>query len=292
MQQDMKKTVFATLLALAVPLAGIAQDDMYFVPTKKNVKESARSYGMPKETYYSGSSMSVDEYNRRGSYVQQLDSAGNDIITFSQEMGVYPDSIGGDFEYTRQMNRFDDYAWVDAYSEGYRDGYSSSNWGWYDSWYYDPWYYGGWYGWYRPWRYGWHYTGWYDPWYHPYHYSHWHGGWHHGWYGGGVVHRPYRGVAGTSNHGRVNRPGHESANGKGRFGGYRGTDRTGNNRVGSFGNNRNNSSYGNSSTRYERNGSGTFGNSRSSAGTGSTRSGGSFGGGGSRSGGGSFGGRR
>lgn len=274
---NMRRNIFLLLIFLALPVCLTAQDDMYFVPTKKNVEKSARDYGIPRNTYYSGIDRNVDEYNRRGSYVEQLDSAGNDVITFSPELGVYPDStIQGDYEYTRRMARFDDYDWVNAYSEGYRDGYNST-WGWYEPWYYNSWYYGGWH---YPCRYGW-YSGWYDPWYRPY----WHYGWHSNWYPV-VVHKTYRGITGTSNHGRVNRGGNYNSNG--RFNGYRGSSDSQRTSTSTFGGQRNsninsrpvqNNTYQPSNSfGGSRNTGGSFGGTRSSGGGGSSRGGGSFGG--------------
>ena len=187
----MKKLMMYLLLFGALPLQTMAQDDdMYFVPTKENQAKEAKSYGMPSATYYSGSSRSVDEYNRRAySSVSPIDSAGNDIIDFSPVRGVYPDSTyqeeTQDYAITRRMTRFDDYTPSQAYWDGYRDGrwaspwYYSSWYGWYDydPWYWDsPWYYRGYYGWYSPWHYG-YYRPWHYGYYRPY------------WYGGGITPR-------------------------------------------------------------------------------------------------------
>ncbi len=171
----MKRLFLASLVSVALPFSGVAQDDMYFVPTKANIEKSKRDYGMPRDTYYSGSDRSVDEYNRRGSYFHEIDSAGNDIVDFDAVAGAYPDStvtdMSDDYRVTRRMSRFDDYAWSEPYWAGYYAGRSS----WYG--WYDPWYSPGWYGWYDPW-----YCGWYDPWYYGWH-SPWYG--YHGWYGWG-----------------------------------------------------------------------------------------------------------
>ena len=145
------KKLFLLTAMVALPLSLMAQDDMYFVPTKANKAKESQSYGMPKDTYYSGSSRSVDEYN---GYTAK-DEAGNDIIDFSATKGVYPEESAApveDYQYTRQLSRFDDYTPAEAYWDGYRDGSWSSPWyynswySWYDrSWYWDtPWYYGGW----------------------------------------------------------------------------------------------------------------------------------------------------
>ncbi len=218
----MKKLILLCIVALCMPVGLLAQDDMYFIPTRELEEQTAREYGMPRDTYYIGSQRSVDEYNRRGSYYEMIDSLGSDTIRFDGVVGVYPDSTlmdePDDFRYTRRMSRFDDYQPSSDYWLGYHDGrmqnwhspfYYSHVWGsyyypWYSSWYdpiydpwYDPWYYGGYYS---PWRYGWY--GYYGGWYRPY-YS--------GWYG----YTPYyyiTGVrhvrnSGTYNHGHVTRHG-------------------------------------------------------------------------------------
>jgi len=172
------KKLFLLTAILALPLGAMAQDDMYFVPTKETKAREAATYGMPRDTYYAGSTRSVDEYNRMSrSSVTPIDSAGNDIIDFSAVRGVYPDSTyketaSTDYKYTKRLSRFEGYTLSDAYWEGYEDGRWRSPWYysyvWYDPWYdpwFDPWYYGR-YGWvgpyyrwgiYRPW-------GWYHPW--------------------------------------------------------------------------------------------------------------------------------
>lgn len=270
----MKKIIAFSLIAALSPLATLAQDDMYFVPTKENVEKSAAHYGMPRETYYSGSNRSVDEYNRRmRSTVEPLDSTGNDIINFDAMQGEYPDSIaGGDFECTRQMSRFDDYTPDDdAYWRGYYAGRAGRwSWGWYDPWYYgsyygwyDPWYYGSYYGWYDPWYYGW---GYYRPW-------HYYGGWYgRPWYGGGGHYVAHRGGAIPNGYGRRG-----TYSNRGNGVGNRGGSRT-------YSTSRNNNSWSNRST-YNNNSS--FGSSRSGSSFGGGSRGGSFGGG---SRGGSFGG--
>ena len=126
----MKKWILLAAIC-SLPLQLMAQDDdMYFVPTKENVAKEAENYGMPKKTYYSGSNRSIDDYNGRlSSTVTPIDSAGQEVET-------------EDYQYTRQLSRFDDYSPSQAYWDGYRDGRWNS-----------PWYYG---------RYGW-YSTWYDP---------------------------------------------------------------------------------------------------------------------------------
>lgn len=307
----MKKLFLLSVLAVVLPASLMAQDDdMYFVPTKKNVEKAKYGYGMPRDTYYSGSNRSVDEYNRRyASMVQSVDSLGNvvpdsignDIIQLDGVAGVYPDSLG-DYTYTRRMSRWDDYEWRDGYRAGYSDG-RFGRWGWSSYYpYYSGWY-GGWYDpWYDPWYYGgwgyWGYAGWYDPWYYggwgyP---GYWHGHWHGGWY-------PSYGVAwgrrstGTRNHSGggkgYNYRRYNSVGGNRGFAGNRGNY---NNNVHS-GNNRRNVNFGgvrnSNGNNYQNN---THSPSRNNSSFGGTRSsGGSYGGGGGSSrggGGGHFGGGR
>lgn len=267
----MKNMTMSLLLLAAMPLPMAAQDDLYFVPTKENVAKEAETWGMPKNTYYAGSSRNVDEYNRQvWSKVTPIDSTGNDIIDFSAVRGVYPDSAyttvnDNDYKYTKRMSRFEGYTPADAYWEGYRDGswmspwrYSYSYWYWDDPWYWDsPWYRPVYYHtWYSPWHYGY---------YHPWHYRGWYGGYYGTyWRGGGryVVSRPIRRT--TYSSGRT-------------FG-----TRIDGGRSSSY----SNRSFGSMPS--------TRGYSGSSFGGGRSSGGGSFGGGGGRSvsGGRSFGGRR
>lgn len=213
----MKKWFYVSLIMAMLPLTMTAQDDdMYFVPKKNSAEHKAVNYSTPRSTYYSGSNRSVDEYNRRGggSYYEVVsnDTTGNDIIDFSSEVGVYPDSAmqqQEDFTLTRQMSRWDGYEPEIAYLAGYNAGrfdswhspwYYSSYYPWYDSYWYwnDPWYYRhyGWYGgWYDPWYYGYSY---YHPWYH----SYWYGGYY-PYYGGGGGYITTTRTSGTQHHGRI-----------------------------------------------------------------------------------------
>ncbi|MGM9732869.1 MAG: hypothetical protein ACI3YT_01940 [Prevotella sp.] len=190
----MRKTLILSALAAMLPLTMNAQDDMYFVPTKKNVEKTKSNYGMPKDTYYSGSNRSIDEYNRRnrtecweeelkdGSHVVAIDSLGNEIANVnvkkknSRRDSTYVDE---DYTYTRRMARWDGYDYSMAYLQGYSDGRFNRWYGW--STYYDPWYFDAWPGWYDRWYDSWYfgYSGWYG-WYgrwRPYDYA-WGWGWH------------------------------------------------------------------------------------------------------------------
>ncbi len=287
----MKQKILIALAIALLPLHSMAQDDMYFVPTKKNKKKAREEYLSTIYANYSKDTRSVDEYNRRGSQVstvQLVDSTGNDIIVFDAVTGVYPDSVvaemyrtdslmsaATDYQYTKQLSRFDDYQWRQAYNEGYSDGRYDS---WGGSWYYDPWYWNSWY--YDPWYYGrWGYAGWDYGWHYNWHYAwhrpHYHHHWHRPNYGhrppSNNVGRPHRVVTGTRNQGtfRNNRSNGSFSNNKGSFSNNRGSF--------SSGSTRSSSSFRSGSSGGSR--SGSFGV-------------GSRGGSSSRGGGGSFGGRR
>ena len=172
-------------------LQAMAQDDMYFMPSKKQKaeREAARQARQANSSYdridyrdYSGSNRNVDEYNRMGSQVDVLPADTGDVITFDPVEGVYPDSVG-DYQLTKQMTRFDDYVPSIAYWEGYSAGRRDA-WGWHS-----PWYYSSLYPWYDPWYYDpWYSYGWYDPWYYdPWYYNY---GWRHYGYWGGYYYHP------------------------------------------------------------------------------------------------------
>ena len=309
----MKKLLMLLVLASAMPLASMAQDDdVYFTPSKapKEVEKAE------KPTYYSGSNRDVDEYNRRGqlnSWYQKIgsDSLGNDIITFQGGPGVYPDSVYGDtayvypgsarfsndddYTYTRRMSRWDGYYDPWFYSNYY---YGPWRYGWYDPWY-DPWYYG-YAGWYDPWFYG--YGGWYDPWYYGYRWGYpYYGGWYGPYWGGGYV--AYRGgrnsggYTGTRTWSSGRDYGNSgtrtwSGNGSGRY------PSRNVNRTNTFGSRiDNNRTYSSPANTRSYSGSSSFGGFSGGGhiGGGGFSGGGSFGGGhavGGFSGGGHFGGRR
>lgn len=319
----MRKSVFLAILMAAVPLVSMAQDDdLYFNPKQEAKKEAAlreqraQAYARQRARrdsiyalYWSGSNRTVDDYNRNGRILSQYqnistDSLGNDIITFRLDKGVKPDSIyddaafaqkyikqdDADFEYTRDLSRWDGY-----YNPWFYDYYgvgpyywSSRYWGWRNPWRYG--YYSGWYDpcydpFYDPWYYG--YAGWYAGWYDP-----WYGGYYRPWHWGGpaVVHvnhggnpRGYTGNrtwTGPHRDGMTDNGYRSINNGNRNFGNrsYQGNSRGFNNAPHSV-NNNSFGGFGNRSSGFS--GNGSFGGGRS---------GGSFGGG--RSGGGGFGNRR
>ena len=267
----MKKLLLISMLIGAMPLALMAQDDdLYFVPKKKKmIEETTERYA-----------------------AQKSDAVNNDVIDFTPEQGVYPDSLEEDFKITKRMSRFDDYVLADsaAFYPWYNPYYYTSwRYGWYD-----PWYYGSWrYGWYDPWYYG--YAGWGWPYYRHYYptYVVVGGGPRHSHIGTGTIRRDgttgshyyggYRGaVAGNSSRmsslrhraeslgGSRRTSGNTVRSGSGNFSGYRGG-----NSGGSYNSSRSTGSFSGSRS------SGSFG-----GGSSSRSSGGSFGGGGSRGGGG------
>jgi hypothetical protein len=300
----MKKLLLFSMLVIALPQTMSAQDDdLYFVPKKTTAPEVAQDrFGMPKDTYYSGSDRSVDEYNRRfKSRVEVLDgdTTKNDIIDFSAEKGVYPDSLQiEDYKLTKRMSRFEDYRLADnaAFWAGYDAG--RQDWGWHSPWYYSS------YGWYDPWYYG--YAGWYDPWYYRPGWG-WGWSWRYPYYrpryvvisGGGRRHSGYIGT------GSIRRDGTTYG-----YGGRRGVIAGNSSRMSSLrerASRLGGSSYSSGNTRRSgsgnfsgyRGGNSNFGGSRSSGGFGgggsfggSRGGGGSFGGGGRSGGGGRLGGRR
>ena len=278
----MKKLRILSVLFGVMPLAALAQDDLYF-PSSDMAKQEALRYDSVYNRCYS--ERDVDEYNRYGrsfGYYKYngKDSLGNDIIELYPSDGSAPEvlstdstrfyrdrnySYDDDYRYSRRMSRFDDFYWRDPWFYdawgpwGYR-------WSYYDPWY-DPWYYGGYWG----------YRRWYDPWY-P---SYW--GWHHPYWGWrpAIAYR-YNGPTGTRHHSGAGRGSHS---GSGRAGigygsGSRGYSGTGSRRGSYNGGNFSGSRSGSFS------GSGNFGGSRMGGFSGGSRSGGGgFGGG-------SFGGRR
>ena len=265
----MKRLLLISMLFGAMPLALLAQDDdLYFVPKKvKTVEPVTDNYGLPKDTYYSGSDRTVDEYNRRmkSSYVPvDSDSTMVDVI---------------DFELTKKMTRFDDYDLTNkaAYWAGYERG--RLDWGWHSPWYYptyswyggwyDPFYYN-WYGRLYPWYDSWYYRGWYDPWYYGWGYPYYNYPYYPVYYGGGVSHpapryRSPRQPFASERSSFGNSSGRSS--GRGSFGASQGArpssrsnNPTYNGSRGSFGASRSSSSSGSySSSRGSSGGGGSFG---------------------------------
>lgn len=213
----MKKNIITFLLAMMLPVIAFAQDDMYFVPAKKDKvakvkkpKTERSDVPFAGKTYYIGIDMSEDQYNRRhgklssGTYVvsdsvvYSSDSIASDIISFApvknsqnvqtrDTMYVFV-SDAEDYRYSRYLSMWDDFYWNRYfYGPGWtRFWYWHRNL-WYDPWmnpWYDPWYYDYAYGpyWSGRWFYPWgffpsRYDYWYSPYPHPYYIT----------YGGGSI---------------------------------------------------------------------------------------------------------
>lgn len=182
----MKTKSVLLMWGLLMPFVAMAQyddDDLYFVPSKKQTRQvSVITTTVPSETTvtiyvpssYSGSTRDVDEYNRRGRYRRSAAGDG------SEASGV--DSLAT--AYTAGYAQ----GYGDAYSRGYTDAaydipsyrvrfFNCYDPFWYDSWlwtpyWYDPWYYSGWS---YSWGWGWSY---YRPWYYG---PGWYGGYSYGW---------------------------------------------------------------------------------------------------------------
>lgn len=216
----MKRSIIVILAVIALPFMASAQDDLYFTPSKAQLKaekekraaaRAAREAAQlerdsqPAE-YYSGINKTDDEYNRRikttgnniytvnEKDIHSTDSIASDIIEFTAEKGVYPSDHNvadtvykyifvndeDDYRYSRYMSRWDDFFWWHR-GFGPWGGYYPLSW--YAGWYgpWGPWY-DPWYGpWYDPWFDPWFVPWFYDPWFH-HHYYGWYRPWG-GWYG-------------------------------------------------------------------------------------------------------------
>ncbi len=212
----MNKFLLTSLLLLMIVPAAQAQDDVYFVPSKKQKAErkarlEAKSAAVyPEDVFvaddwadgrgYGG--WDVDEYNRQGDYYAEGDTA------------YYEDYVEQEDEsYTDRIVRFH------SPSVGI---YVSSPYYW--DYHYDNFWWGGYYNYYRPyyWNYGWGPAYGYWGWHAPHHYPGW------GWTYPG--HRPtppppagggYR--PGTGTNGQQYRPGRGPSRNSSTGGVYRGT---------------------------------------------------------------------
>ena len=211
------KRLLIILLAF-VPMLTMAQDDMYFTPSKKKVQTQTQSYySSSRPANYGGSTVTTvesapvdnsivdygvskrsdDEYNRR--YADGSDNgsySSSSSSDYDTEEIVSGDNSEIDYRYSRRLLRFHSpnvivavsspYYWDLVYDYGVYDYLA-------DYYYYDPFYYSwGWgYGW--SWGYRWRpWNSWYGPiwgWSHPYHWSYW--GVDLGWYHHGYYHNRY-----------------------------------------------------------------------------------------------------
>ncbi|MBP5375989.1 MAG: hypothetical protein J6Y38_06625 [Bacteroidaceae bacterium] len=200
-----------TLALILVPLLSMAQDDLYFTPSKKAKgtvqqqmtasmdaarKRAVASMDARTETVtpptvvdYHSNTRSEDEYNRRYVYGGDMQNAGgayaDDSLAASIDTlyGVQPgydlNDPELDYRYSRRIVRFHSpriYALTSPYYWDLYYGYGAWDYL-YDPW--DPWY------WHYGWSYGWSWGPW-DCWYgsiwgwsHPYSWTYW--GWGPGW---------------------------------------------------------------------------------------------------------------
>lgn len=207
----MKKYFFAAIAILFAPVVSLAQDDVYFTPSKNEVKakkearELARALAQEEaerqernrldtmiSSNYSGLEVPVDEYNRRSrrkkstqplsdADIYSKDSIASDVISFTAGAGVYPEDaarVDTVYKYV-YVNDEDDYRYS-RYMSRWDDYYWWYNgfgpWGWSHP---ISWYAGWYYPYYDPW-----FDQWYDPWYSPWHYPY-----YYGYYG--TLYNPY-----------------------------------------------------------------------------------------------------
>lgn len=192
-----------TLALAIVPLLSMAQDDMYFTPSKKDkvkketvrLESSVTNAPRPEVVDYHSNRRSDDDYNRRYSYSGDRQNAGGADVdsTYAGDYDMEDPEI--DYRFSRRLIRFHSPRYYALTSPYYWDlMYSYGAWDYlYDP--YDPWYWS--YG----WGYGWSWGPW-DCWYGGiwgyHHYNHWaYWGWGPGWghyhgFGGHYVGNSYR----------------------------------------------------------------------------------------------------
>ncbi len=202
-------SLFALLAAVSLP--GMAQDDMYFISSKKSTAKTERVSGdtlwraeARERQRYADSEFTgcnerdVDEYNRRGSrYNASADGNDSQSVLNGGEVSVtegeviITDTLG--MQWVLQRGADGESVWVpleDAQAESQYDGsYYDEEYPYVDD---DDYYYsrclGRFHGCYLPsyclWYDSWFYP-WYDPWYDPWFYTsfYYSPGWY-GWYGG------------------------------------------------------------------------------------------------------------
>lgn len=192
----MKRNVYALLMAFMPMLCAVAQNDIYYIPTKKtatpvvkiNTKPTADAVVVRNNapSYYI-QNRDVDEYNRRETLVE----TNNDSLYVDNDN--YVDNVSDTYSCSKLILRFNapttvlvssplywDLCYGDVW-DVYYDGWAVVLPGWhFSSYYYDPWYYDRWYyrtawdfhwGWHNAWwdgfYWGWHspcYWGWNRPW--------------------------------------------------------------------------------------------------------------------------------
>lgn len=230
----MKTSVLLLGLAILLPMAANAQDDVYYIPSK-DIRKVTTTDGtlVPTEStadkaQYYEETRDVDDYNRRSSVLTDTAEYYNEEATRIVESKFDDSSDDVAYPYTKLVMRFHSphvgyivsspYYWDICYGDVwdvYYDGWAAyvpsyTYW----SYTYDPWYYNRWHfrtcwdftwGWYDRWYYrsywGWGrpiYWGWSRPYYHHYahHYSRPAWGHHYGRYVHGFGHHGGRTFAG------------------------------------------------------------------------------------------------
>lgn len=197
---------FLTLALIAIPLLGMAQDDLYFTSSKKAKAEAQKKEAAARKARtevatqpasvvdYNSSHRSEDEYNRRyvnGAYQGVIGQQANDTVAtgISDVDADYADSKYDmndselDYRFSRRIVRFHSprfYALASPYYWDLYYGYGAwdylydpydpwyCHWGWGYGWSWGPWdcWYGGLWGWHRP--HAWAYWGWGPGWHHGY----------------------------------------------------------------------------------------------------------------------------
>jgi hypothetical protein len=173
----MKKYLLFISAFCALPLLSVAQNDVYYIPSKNVNEVTVRDRQVsanedeeePNYVVHHNNSRDIDEYNRRGSY-NSKSSDGDSIDPNLQNQ----EDDDNDYASTKMIVRFhapvaniivsSPYYWDICYGntwDTYYDDWAFGLPSWsFWSYAYDPWSYNRW--WYRTcWDYTW---GWYDPW--------------------------------------------------------------------------------------------------------------------------------
>lgn len=184
------KKIALTCIALCAAISAMAQDDMYFVPTKKAIQQErevnlgyrqSQVYDVPAESFDHDNwadgrnygNRNVDEYNRRGVRSKTADSLRSNRMRYDDE---------APYTATSRIVRFRSPGITIVTSPYYYDYYDFADYDpWIDDWAwggwrysYDPFYYNRWSTWYSPWSYS------YNYWGSPFYFG---ASWRYGWYG-------------------------------------------------------------------------------------------------------------
>lgn len=209
----MKKLALSLITLLALSGTAWAQDDVYFVPSKKALQQEQQERQRTHPRYSTVESADAVPYDGSGHYDDWADGrfSSRDVDEYNRHtrrqrrdtLNNYREEEADQQTMTGRIVRFRSPRGVIVASPYYYDYYYDlayydpwfSDWGW-SGWYgwYDPWYYGvGWFGWNSPWRYScyspWSWNAWYSPWYTGWGWSGYYGWTQWGW--GGYWNHPY-----------------------------------------------------------------------------------------------------